>query len=195
MSDCGSRPIGGHDIHRSQFPQIERLVVIGGRVVSLASIVEIANVVDSDLVAVDGGVGQHGKIRLPIAFVGRLDTRPKKCQTDAQHPVRADRRPAPAWEEQRDQRRRGSHGEADHQRVTGQVVARARVLQQQPAPRAGPRNQKSQGGEARTHGDPRKQTSLGHVDGGPSPRALSAANQTHRCHCSSRPPGFARTAA
>ena len=188
MGNRWPHPIGCHDVHRLQLPQVEGLVVIGRAEVGFAPIVEIADVVDGDLITRDRGVGQHRHLRLPVAIVAGLDARPQHQNCRAEQGVRADGRPTPPAHEERHDRPYGRQGEANHQHRADHVVARPRILEQQRAPDADPHHQQGQRRERQSLDDSGKQPSPAPVPSIESSRGPHAAISAGRFGCRRQPP-------
>jgi len=69
VGDGRAHPVDGDEIDPVEAAQVERAIVVRGREVGLRPVVEVADVVQGHEIAVEGGIGQDGHLRLPVAVV------------------------------------------------------------------------------------------------------------------------------
>ena len=125
--DVGDRiphPVDRDQVDRVQPGEVERPVVIAHVEIRLGAVVQIADVVDRDLIALDGGIGQSGHVPLPGPVVRGRDAHPPGHHP-GEHEQEPDQGPAPVGQAEKRQRR-------------GQAEARGHDRLQQARGRLGP---------------------------------------------------------
>ncbi len=122
VRDRVAHPVARDEVGGAQVRQVERRVVPARGEVGLGAVVEVADVVERDALAVDVGPGEAGHLGLPVAVVRGRDVEPP-AEDRGEGDEEAEERPAAAREHgEGEERRRGESGrEQMPQRGGGQV--------------------------------------------------------------------------
>ena len=134
MGNRRPHPVRRHQIDPVQSIEVEGFVVVGRGEIGFAAVIEVADVVNRDPVAVEAGVRQHGEFRLPVAIVARLGLQPEQ-QHRQQSEHQADQAPAAGpLKKQADEGRQTQHGKAAGQREPQGVGPRRQIVEGQCSP-------------------------------------------------------------
>ena len=145
VRDRIARPIDREQIDRVQLAQIEGAIVIARHEVLLGAIVEVADIVQRDEIAILRRIGQDRDLGLPVALIGRLDREPPQ-QHDRERGTEAEQRPAPVRQEQ--ERAKGAQRERRGESEPEWLTAQIRVVDRERGPCGHAGNQESKAGDA-----------------------------------------------
>jgi hypothetical protein len=76
VGDGVAHPVDGDQIDLVELAQVVGPILVVRRIVGFAAVLEIADVVDRDVIAVDRGPGDLGDVALPTTVVRGLDPAP-----------------------------------------------------------------------------------------------------------------------